>query len=1825
MLIGLGCAVPDELSSPVDPMDAAPAVSEVGGLDAAPFEAARPDAARPDAARPDATRRDVEAPDVSRADVSRADAMPDPCVPDPADGDADAICNAADNCPNTANPMQVDLDGDGRGDACDDDDDGDGFGDVDEVACGTNSVDAASTPADGDRDGICDVRDVCPAEPDPAQIDTDGDWMGDACDDDDDADGSSDAVEIACGSDPLVNGSRPLDADGDDVCDAIDNCVDAFNADQADLDGDGEGDTCDDDDDGDGAVDGAEQSCATDPRDAASTPMDADRDGVCDARDNCPADANPAQADFDVDGNGDPCDDDDDGDGAPDRVEADCGTDSRDAASTPFDSGSDSDADGVCNAVDNCPGAANADQLDIDRDGNGAPCDDDDDDDGASDAMEAACGTDAGDATDTPVDSDGDGVCNAVDNCPDAPNPFQNDLDGDGAGDTCDEDTDGDGVTDARERDCGSRPGDAVDLPVDSDEDGICDRLDVCPQRADPDQLDFDGDGEGDRCDDDDDGDNTPDAVELDCGSDPLDAASIAPDGDGDGACDAVDNCPVLANADQADLDGDGEGDRCDADTDGDGSDDTVERACGTDPFDAERSPVDRDGDQHCDGADNCPDVANPEQADRDGVRPRCGGVDGCAATIGCGYYERADHAYLVCTDDDRRQSWDEARDRCVDEGADLVVVEDDAERRFLVSVGARGWLGSNDRADAGRFSWVNGAPVDFARWGLGEPSVAPGNDCVAALLGGPWSVVACDQPLGFTCEMHLPDGVGDACDNCDDTLNPFQRDVDRDGIGDACDNCPSVGNGDQVDLDGDATGDACDPDDDGDGFSDVDELRCGGDPRDAGHRPPDEDGDAACDAVDNCPEIANPDQTDFDAITFRCGTPRDCETSTGCAAVEGEGDGRVYLFCTAELRTWAAAAAWCEAIDGRLADVTSHDENAALAAAGVEGWIGVNDQAVEGRYVWGDGAPVEYTNWRLGEPDGDAEDCGRLTSIGAWIDADCDEIAPYICEGATADGAGDVCDNCVDRPNPEQADGDGDGRGDACDACPAIADDAADGDDDGTSDACDNCPEVANDQRDLDGDGEGDLCDADADGDGFDNDEERACAGDPFDALSLPADADGDGVCDGFDNCPDVANADQADRDAGRFDCGGIEACAAATGCVPVERDGSAYLLCRDDVHSRPFLEARAFCDALGAHLVTIEDLQENAFLFGAGAMGWIGFNDIAREGDFEWIDGSPFGFANWNGGEPNDARLNEDCVELVGGGAWNDVACYSNRRFTCELDAPDYIGDVCDTCPDLIDADQADRDGDGAGDACDACPEVPLWSGEPPDGPCRVEDCADGTDNDRDGRADCADPECADFAPCAVVAPCAFDFECGAGTICVDGGCRAVLSGTCAQPIDIGLGQFRGQTLGLGRANDWASCATDGPELATGGDAVFRFSHADEAARIVCVETIGSAFDTTLYVRAGACADPDAEIACNDDVAIAEALQSRVEFEAAPGVDYFVYVDGWDGAAGAFVLSAMPGACDAVTAERCDDGLDNDGDGAADCADVACFEVAHCVEVCRNGVDDDGDGRVDCADAACAGASACVERCHNHYDDDGDGAIDCEDPDCGNTVACVEDCDNGVDDDQDARRDCEDPACADDPFCAPSGACSVDIECGLARICTGGQCRSVRTGTCNDPVRVGFEQARGSTSGRASINHVATCATGEPTSATGGDAVFVFESPVAQTVCIETKDSSFDTLLYIRADDCGDFRREIACNDDIDAFNNDFLSRITLAVEADTPYYVFVDGWDGAAGPFVLTITPGACGLHPFEICDDGIDNDADGAVDCLDAHCRVEPGCR
>ena len=200
----------------------------------------------------------------------------------------------------------------------------------------------------------------------------------------------------------------------------------------------------------------------------------------------------------------------------------------------------DRDNDSIIDRNDNCPTIANRDQTN--RYGNAS----------------------IGDACE---DSDNDDILDINDNCPTAENRDQANLDnatGDMLGDVCDPDIDGDGRNNTDD----ALPRDPTEQD-DTDNDTIGDNADNCPTTDNGDQANLDnatGDILGDVCDPDIDGDgrnNTDDVFPRD--------PTEQDDTDNDTIGDNTDNCPLMANRQQDNLDGDSDGDLCDLDYDNDG------------------------------------------------------------------------------------------------------------------------------------------------------------------------------------------------------------------------------------------------------------------------------------------------------------------------------------------------------------------------------------------------------------------------------------------------------------------------------------------------------------------------------------------------------------------------------------------------------------------------------------------------------------------------------------------------------------------------------------------------------------------------------------------------------------------------------------------------------------------------------------------------------------------------------------------------------------------------------------------------------------------------------------------------------------------------------------------------------------------------------------------------------------------------------------------------------------------------------------------------------------------------------------------------------
>jgi hypothetical protein len=442
-------------------------------------------------------------------------------------------------------------------------------------------------------------------------------------------------------------------------------------------------------------------------------------------------------------------------------------------------------------------------------------------------------------------------------------------------------------------------------------------------------------------------------------------------------------------------------------------------------------------------------------------------------------------------------------------------------------------------------------------------------------------------------------------------------------------------------------------------------------------------------------------------------------------------------------------------------------------------------------------------------------------------------------------------------------------------------------------------------------------------------------------------------------------------------------------------------------------------------------------------------------------------------------------------------------------------------------------------------------------------VEVCDNGRDDDGDGRADCADRDC-DAHP-----------ACGGGT------CVAVGALPCGGAV------FGDTRDGPRRIDRWACGGWDesGPEIAwtltPPGDGAVTVTLSDAAA------------DLDVFVLEGACA-PTSCFTYGD---------TGATFFGVGGRTYHVVVDGAGGAAGSYVLRAecagrcvddplepndtapqarllragehaavlAAGSPDWYRVERCrgarltvtvtaasavafdlrlwDAGSAVDAaaavDGRAALSAVAAADGAWLVELTAA-------GGPDCADYTLALAldrtgCATETRCTDGVDDDGDGATDCADPDCAGTPACA------------VGRTCAAPA----------------------------------------PVRCG-ETVTADTRGAVNAFVAYACgADGE----SGPEHVWALTLAEAGPVTVTLSGMTADLDLFLLAGDCSPG----SC---VAASTGLSFERFTFQGAAGVPYFVVVDGYEGAAGAYALTVDAESC-QSPCE-------------PDCGDRVCGPDPVC-
>jgi hypothetical protein len=322
------------------------------------------------------------------------------------------------------------------------------------------------------------------------------------------------------------------------------------------------------------------------------------------------------------------------------------------------------------------------------------------------------------------------------------------------------------------------------------------------------------------------------------------------------------------------------------------------------------------------------------------------------------------------------------------------------------------------------------------------------------------------------------------------------------------------------------------------------------------------------------------------------------------------------------------------------------------------------------------DPAPNSWDN----DGDGDATANDRASSIDSLLDGSAPCLSsPGGCDNDTDhDGWFDSVDNCAGWMNADQLDADRDGVGDACDLFVTVDTLSGKASGKGSGDASSTPANIDNDLfcdrtwqaggtlplggascvnvDDSNDDGIADLSStaSDEDGDGFSDAQEAAGGANPLNPYSTPnpdddgvpnpsdPDDDNDGILDGADNCPRVANPAQQNGDADAFG----DAC---------ERDDD------NDGYS-----------------------DEAEVASGSDPLSDLSTPDPDRDGLLNTDDNCDY-----------DANPGQEDEDLDGVGNPCDPDTDSDG---------DGVGDILDNCDSTINPAQEDADEDGIGDACDA-----------------------------------------------------------------------------------------------------------------------------------------------------------------------------------------------------------------------------------------------------------------------------------------------------------------------------------------------------------------------------------------------------------------------------------------------------------------------------------------------------------------------------------------
>lgn len=271
--------------------------------------------------------------------------------------------------------------------------------------------------------------------------------------------------------------------------------------------------------------------------------------------------------------------------------------------------------------------------------------------------------------------------------------------------------------------------------------------------------------------------------------------------------------------------------------------------------------------------------------------------------------------------------------------------------------------------------------------------------------------------------------------------------------------------------------------------------------------------------------------------------------------------------------------------------------------------------------------------------------------------------------------------------------------------------------------------------------------------------------------------------------------------------------------------------------------------------------------------------------------------------------------------------------------------------------------------------------------------------------------------------------------------------------------------------------------------------------------------------------------------------------------------------------------------------------GDDLAGVRDMAGVDMRDMRGDMRGDMSDECADPRNCMRPACVGDPRChkpgEDICNSCVDNDGDGKVGCADPDCFNFPGCQPPhmCDL-------TKLDCTDPYCA----CLP-------------------QCQDLK---CHPTVDFGTLNPVGSTSTRMVDTTGTKDVTSTPCAPGGAGMVvgrFTLTAPAAVVLSYSQgkgEDHVFGIFQAGTNQPCGANPIANACYDPKSAATGSHTYLVNTAGE----YYVIVQPFEPRGqGPVTVTLSTG-CPKN--EICDNGIDDNCNGLVDCADPQCVNAPNC-